>query len=349
MLIRVQEKAKCYFIIIIFSFILGLFTSLTLVVYFDIKALGIIIGQTVNALISIILFQYSNRNLLKIFSFKFISIRESFVFSLPLIPSAFFSSLYIYSDRFIMEREVSLYMIGLYAFSLKLAWCVKKIVNNFNEAYSPQFMKIAVKSSETAVNDLLHVSRVFYAFFFTILFTIVLFSYDIFHLLFDHRYSSCWLFFSILSLGFLFRSLYCFNVLRIYFDKNTKFLPYINFISASISILINLIYIPIYGVIVPCLSLGVSYIIAFLLTYTIKSSLNIKLPLLYIYSNFILLLLLLASSYLIHMRNFVFASSYLIFMKILFVLIFIVFSLFYVKELRPLFSNLRISIASIVK
>lgn len=82
-------------------------------------------------------------------------IRKALVFSLPLVPAALLWSATTLSDRFILERYVSLPQLGLYTFGFSIGYGINAVVNGVLKAVEPQVYGAAAEDRlEQAVQEI---------------------------------------------------------------------------------------------------------------------------------------------------------------------------------------------------
>ncbi|MDZ7672401.1 MAG: oligosaccharide flippase family protein [Halanaerobiales bacterium] len=73
------------------------------------------------------------------FKFNYFMLKESLLFSLPLIPSLLSAWVINLSDRIFIERFFSMSDVGIYSLGYKLGGIVLIISAAFQKAYSPLF------------------------------------------------------------------------------------------------------------------------------------------------------------------------------------------------------------------
>tara|TARA_Y100000591_G_C21836207_1_gene702668 strand:+ start:885 stop:2090 length:1206 start_codon:yes stop_codon:yes gene_type:complete len=246
-ILRAREKAKIFMFLQIFITIIGILITLIEVIILERGAYGLLESSLITSCIAFIMYLFSN---LREFSSKINLkiLKRPIIFSIPLIPHSLFTLTFYYSDRLILEKYVTLTMIGLYFFSSKISDMVKLFVVEFNNSFLPHYNKTAVNNITLANNELKKISLTFiYLVSFLVIF-IGLFSFEIIYILFDERYLESWKIIPLLSVGYIFVCLYNFSNIHIFFQKNTKMMPIITFLGASVSILLNIILIQIYGI-----------------------------------------------------------------------------------------------------
>lgn len=247
LLLRVRQRAIAYMRVALVAFFIGLAVNLYMVVWLGAGAKGIVIGQFCSACVALVGYIFCNKGLYCL-QMKSSVLKGAMFYAVPLILSALMSNVYFYGERIIMDSYVSLTAIGLYGFSGRIAWLFKKFVNLFNEAFLPRFMQVAVEDSQAATREAAEVADIFLFLLSMCLTVVALFTFEMLHIIFDPRYSVVWLMLPVLCSAYFFRSVYCFSVAGILFEKKTAYMPLITAIAAVINVTLNVLLIPRFGV-----------------------------------------------------------------------------------------------------
>lgn len=247
-LIRVERKAKLYFLINMLMLLFRLSVGVYAIVFMGLKLDGLVYSQLVAVVIgALATLLYSKKYLGFCFEFKLL--KRSLIYSLPLIPHSLAAMIFMYSDRFVLEKYVSMSALGLYFLGDRLSQVGKILVNQFNASFSPVFINSARKSYEDSVFITKNIANTFLSFY-VIIFSIgSLFALEIFNMLFPAEYKESATYFLILMTAYYFRSLYCFLSQGVFYLKKTYLIPLITFAAGCLNLLLNYQLIPIYGVI----------------------------------------------------------------------------------------------------
>jgi O-antigen/teichoic acid export membrane protein len=264
-LLRVQEKAKLFMKISLILFFISLFTNIILIIILNRGVQGVIEALLINSIISFIIYFFFVKNFFVI-NFNFLFIIKPFKYSVPLIPHSLFGLIFMYSDRLILERFVSLSSIGLYLLAMKIATILKLIIVQFNNAYLPHFNKISKKSKKHAAIELKKISiiLIYFISLFISFFSCV--SKDLTYYLFNEIYFDSWKITPVLLLGFFYQAHYIFSVIGIFYQKKTGLVLIATSISGFFSLLLNIMFIPKYGIISASYIFVFSYFILFLVS-----------------------------------------------------------------------------------
>ncbi len=263
-LLRVREEAKLFMKISLSLFFVGLAVSIIEVVILRKGAYGVVEASLILAILSFIIFIFFNRSFL-VLSFNLKMLKGPIKYSLPIIPHALAGIIFMYSDRIIMEKYVLLSAIGIYSLADKIAMLFKTMVNQLHSAFQPHFIKTATVDRNKAVEDAKNTARttVFFSSFMILIGAI--FSVEILYYFLDERYFKAWIMIPILASSYVFRSLYCFGSCGLFFERKTGRVAIITIVAAIVNIMINLLFIPKYGVIVAVFSTMASFIVTYLM------------------------------------------------------------------------------------
>lgn len=279
-LIRVQEKAKLFMKVSLSLFVISLSVNILEVIIYERGAYGILEASLITSIISFFVYIFMVKEFF-IFKVDFSMIIDPLKFSLPLIPHSLSGLIFMYSDRIILEKYVTLSAIGLYMFSDKIATVFKMLVNEFNNAFSPYFNQKSKESKALAIQEIQNISLIFIYTIAMLIVCVALFSVEIVYYLFDERYFDTWMMIPLLSSAYIFRSLYCFSSSGLFYEKKTGRVAMITIVAGFANIGLNLLLIPTYGIMVAIyttiFSFFITFIMAELMSYKIYYlQLNIK-------------------------------------------------------------------------
>jgi O-antigen/teichoic acid export membrane protein len=264
-LIRVQQKASLFMRVSMSLFMMTLAINIIEVVVLKKGAHGVVEATLISAFISSVVYFYVNKSFF-VFKYSPSLVVDPLKFSIPLIPHTLSGLILMYSDRIILEKYVTLSAIGLYMFSGKIANVFKMVVNEFNNAFSPFFMETSKQSKEKAIAETRDLSLVFIYLSSMIVVFVAVFSSELVYFLLDAQYYETWKMIPLLASAYLFRSLYCFSSCGLFFEKKTGRVATITIVSGIINIGLNLIFIPIYGVMVAVFASLASFFVTFVMS-----------------------------------------------------------------------------------
>lgn len=244
-LLRIQEKAKSFAILNLLFFFFTVSFNIVFVVFLREKAVGIIKANCIVNTSMFFFYWFSvRRDIAIVFSFS--EIIKALRFSLPLVPHTIANYIYSWSDRFILERFVSLGNIGIYSLADKFTIISRTVVTSFNGSYAPHFFKKCAKGDDLSENQ----QVMTYWFVGMVLFTLFLcfFLEDAIIIALPASYHPAVPIAPILIFGYIFRGFAGFPWWAVYFAKKTWWISFTSIIAGLSNIVLNLCFVPRYGI-----------------------------------------------------------------------------------------------------
>jgi len=151
------------------------------------------------------------------------------------------------SDRFILERYVSLNDIGIYGLGYQLASVLQIVAFSATNAISPFYFRTAANLQDAQI--LLPRVATYYLFFLAwgAIALIGLSSDILFLIAADKSFHEAYQVIPWVVFGFFARGFYFIFVMAVYYSKDLKLLSVITIIALGINIALNFIFIPRYG------------------------------------------------------------------------------------------------------
>lgn len=246
-LVRIQEKAREFVKISLFVTVSGTASSIIMVVAYRMGVAGVLYGGLISAAIGLILYSILVKDWFR-WAFPRKDIIEVVKFSIPLIPHAMAGYVFMYSDRLILEHYVPLSAIGIYAVADKFATMMKLLLNSFNDAYSPHFMKKAEIDPNKAREETKAVINLWWVFVLWALLGFYLFSEEIVKIMTEEKFFQASTLIPFMATAYIFRGLYCFSVNGIFLMRKSWAVPLITIAAGVVSITTNLLCVPRYGI-----------------------------------------------------------------------------------------------------
>lgn len=265
--LQVEQRANYFVILNVLEFTFKTALIIYFVVYAKKSAAGMLLGELLG--LAILMPIYIGL-LGKIISFKWDKriFIESVSYSWPMIPSLLSAWILNLSDRIFIERYFTLADVGIYSLAYKLAELLLIITSAIHLAYSPLFFQIANSENKKIAKEKLYRYHNTIAVFIIIGATIIsLFSKDIVMLL-DAKYYSAWKLVPIIMAGIVFSQVGSLYNLAFYQEKKTKEIMVVSITGAIINIGLNYLFVPKYGSYGAALATLLSFIILFILMYS---------------------------------------------------------------------------------
>jgi O-antigen/teichoic acid export membrane protein len=291
-LIRVQQKAKLFMTVSLVLFVLSLGVNITQVIILERGAHGVVEAALISAVLSSIVYLYLVREFF-IFKFDFSKIIDPLKFSIPLIPHSLSGLIFMYSDRIILEKYVTLSAIGLYMFADKIAMIFKMLEAEFNNSFIPYFNALSKQSKKRAIEETQKISLVFIYLFTMLIVFVSLFSPEFVYILFDEKYYDTWIMIPLLSSSYVLHSLFRFSSSGLFYEKRTGKVAIITIVAGLVNIGLNLWLIPIYGIMIAIYTTMLSFFLLFIMSEIMSYKVY------YLYLNIKKILLIIGYMYLV--------------------------------------------------
>lgn len=225
--------------------------------------LGQVYGYIISTiLITIILFFMIHKEL--VFRFKNKYIIYSLGIGIPLVFNQLAGYVLSFIDRIILNKYFSLYEVGVYAFAYNIAMIMEVVIYSINSAWVPIMFEKMKKNEMHHINGyLIFFIRVIYL----AAFVLIIFSKEMTSLLADGRYTKALEIIPIVVLGYLFRFFYTFYSNVEYFYKKTKPLAFFSVLAGIINLILNIVFIPKFGLMGAAYTTLISYGLLFVFHY----------------------------------------------------------------------------------
>jgi O-antigen/teichoic acid export membrane protein len=264
--LRINERAKEFVSISLVQFLLTTGGILLFIVYYQQGALGMLKGKLIGTIIAVPFFAiFTLRIINKTINPKIL--KESLVFSLPMIPSLFSAWILNLSDRIFIERYFDMHDVGIYSMGYQIAALTLIITGAFFQSYQPLFFKLANSNDqEDAKSKLFKYNSGYAIVMIFIVFFITFFSKEMITLFLNEKYYEAYKIVPLIAIAYFISQLGGLLNLSIYQVKKTKQLMYMVLGSAILNIGLNFLLVPRFG------AFGAAYatILSFLVFMIIK-------------------------------------------------------------------------------
>jgi O-antigen/teichoic acid export membrane protein len=213
-------------------------------------------------------------------NFKFNSgyLKSALTFGIPMFVHTFGLFFVNMTDKLFITRFIGIDATGIYNIGFKMATILVFFVTAFNNAYVPWLygkLKVNTRSSfRKAFKSTLY-SALFVVFIGGLIFMLMPLIYPI---LIGEKFASSINVSKIILIGEIFNAFYLLLMSYILFQKATKYIMYITISTSIISVSLNLLLIPHFGIIGAAYVLMAVYFIKFALTILFTIKLYIKGP-----------------------------------------------------------------------
>ncbi len=272
---RVENKPYLYFIIRISNVVLDLILLYFFYYYFEkldwtFRVLPSVISSLILAFVVLIILY--KRSFFLSFDYKIL--KPAILFSLPLILHMISGYIFNIGDRFFILRYLSKDDLGNYAVAYQFGMLSNFIFSSFNIAWVPFFFK------NMKINNIVRINKIKTYIYCGIIFvaiTLLFFSYFFINYTnFFNNYDINFNIVIIISLSYILVSFYKLESNYLFFYKMTGRLSYITIGIATLTIIFNIILIPIYGIIGAAYTTLICSFIMFILIKFIINSINVE-------------------------------------------------------------------------
>ena len=261
---RVEERGRELLFISFAGFLIGITVTLVLVIVFQYGPLGMLIGTAVSSSFCFVLQLYSLKSRLRLVFDSAIFV-ENIKFGIPVIPHALGGFLFMYSDKLILDKYVTLSIIGIYAIADRFSKLMKVVVNAYSKAFMPIFILRCKDSIEKGQQLCLETSGPWLVFMaLAYVFLCHVGQYILYSLTTEAFYPAADLV-PVLALAYVFRGIYIFKINTFYFLKKTKYLPVVTLSSGILNVGLNMWAIPKWGVMGAAITTALCFFVNWLL------------------------------------------------------------------------------------
>jgi len=253
---RIEQKVKTILVGNIISTLILIVSVYFMLEVYRFKLEGIILSLLFASIGALFFYSVINRKYF-IFKFDFNLIKEPIKFAIALIPHTLSKNIYVMADRLILVKFVSMTDVGIYAIVDKVANIVKLVTSNFGKAFTPFFITNNSNNKRINIPKIMIITNYI---FLGVLLGLTLISNKL--LLFIKPGLESYAYLTIiLSFAFIFKNLEMYMTNFLLDNKQTKYISVISVSSAVSNIILNLIFIPLYGIIAATVTTSVSYFI----------------------------------------------------------------------------------------
>jgi O-antigen/teichoic acid export membrane protein len=245
-LFRLLEKPLPLTILNVTRGFITLIVTLVLVIYFDYTALGVLYAGLIVNFIFAFIFLYTIRKHV-IWNLCFKQIKVVLAFTLPLLPGSIAYYLTTISDRILIDRYLSLNELGIYSTAAMIALILNIFSFGAYKAFEPYLFK-----NWGAENFIKIFEKIRNGFVYVLLIGVLclsVFSKEFFRIMTDVKFHGAYWYVPMIIIGVYSSSLSMLYGTIITAKGKTKINSLVSITGASISITLNMLFLPKYGLI----------------------------------------------------------------------------------------------------
>ena len=262
-ILRNQEKAVLFGVYEVANTAVNMGVTILLLLMYHYgwyaRAGGVIVAYTLFFIISLL---HMRKNGFIILQYDRKEVRKILKLSIPLIPHVVGGIIIALSDRFFIERMVSLEMVGIYSVGYMFGMVVILFTDAFLKAWSPWFYKMLSDADYTKKLKIVKYSYLYILATFIIAFGISIFAKFIIPYVVDVRYAGAEVYVFWIAIGYAVHGVYkIFFPYLVHIDK-TAFLGVSTVIAAVLNLIFNYLLINQFGAIGAAYATVLSFIVS---------------------------------------------------------------------------------------
>jgi O-antigen/teichoic acid export membrane protein len=274
MIAQVKQNSVQFMFISLTLLVFTACSNLTLIVKYNLGALGYVKGMVIGSILIIpFVLYYINKSIN--YSFNSFYLKAAITFSIPLLPSLLSSWVLNMSDRVFINNYFTESDVGIYSLGYRLASIITFFGSALFMAYNPLFFDIANRNelSETDKKARLYKINKGIILIIGILGLSLLSGSDIIlKLFFKKEYLVSYNYISIFALSFIISAISGLLNVMAYQSKKTKLVALIIITCATLNVLLNYMLIPKFGVYFAAINSLICTTVNFILIFFLAKS-----------------------------------------------------------------------------
>ena len=281
-ILRNQEKAILFGIYEIANTAVNMGVTILLLLMYHYGWYSQAVGMTfAYTLFFIISFLHLKKNSFIILKYDGAEAKKILKLSIPLIPHVVGGIIIALSDRFFIERMVSLEMVGIYSVGYMFGVVVILFTDAFIKAWSPWFYKILSDADNAKKIKIVKYSYLYILATFIVAFGISIFAKFIIPYVVDVRYVGAEIYVFWIAIGYAVHGVYKIFFPYLVHISKTSFLGVSTIIAAVLNLIFNYFLIKEFGAIGAAYSTVLSFIVSASLVFWYQNK-HFKMPWFYI-------------------------------------------------------------------
>ncbi len=243
-------KSKMTSIVEALGAMTNILVTLPLLVYWDLGVIARLLGNVgASGFIFIVMTFYFVRQKILVFRFDKTMLRILLVFSIPLIPSLASKWINMLSDRLILYQYIDMEAVGLYSLAANIAILLLVLQDSMSQIIQPVSISGLVNDKERTKAKMADFALMMWIIMTMANLGAFLFSKDVITIFAEKSYENSYIFIPILGFTYVLGSQYRFFSYILQFHKETGIISRATISSAVANVVLNIIFIPIYGAI----------------------------------------------------------------------------------------------------
>lgn len=301
-LFRLLEKPISLTIVNVSRGFVTLVVTLVLVIYFHYTALGVLYAGLIVNFIFAFIFLYLIRNHI-IWNLNFKQIKVVLAFTLPLLPGSIAYYLTTISDRILIDKYLNLDELGIYSTAATVALILNIFSFGAYKAFEPYIFKNLGTENFTKIFENIRNSFVYVLLIGVLCLSV--FSKEFFQIMTDVKFHGAYFYVPLVIIGVYSSSLSMLYGTIITAKGKTKINSLVSITGASLSITLNILFLPKFGLITAALvsSLALTVMLFISIGYS-QLKISHSRP---VYSFLLVAIVIYASVYLLNVEQIIFS------------------------------------------
>ncbi|MDD3887648.1 MAG: oligosaccharide flippase family protein [Patescibacteria group bacterium] len=266
---RAEEKSLRYIIFSLLKFILVLGLNVYFVVYAKMGVFGIMLGNFIAQVFISVPFIF---NLIPYFKFSFSKhlLKRLFAFGVPIIPASLAMWIMDLSDRYFLKIYDSLSEVGLYSLGYKIGFIVSiLLVTPFQLAWPTISFSVAKRADTKQIYARTLTYWLLVSSFIAL--AISIFAKQIVEVVSSPEYFEAYKIIPLIAFSYVLYGMHFVIVPGLHLEEKTKYYPLLVGIPAVLNIILNIIFIPKYGMMAAAWSTFICFVLMVVLTYFVSN------------------------------------------------------------------------------
>jgi len=201
------------------------------------------------------------------FIFKLQFLNNTIIYGIPIVFHTLASTIHTSIDRGILESKVTIDSLGIYTIGYQIGMIMTVIITSINKSWQPNYFDLMSDSLENHTIEIHNIFNPWLAIISIICCIGMLFSREILYIMTPFNYHEAAFIVPFIIYGYFLEGFYFFFSSPLLFYNKTISFPVITTICATLNILLNIVFIPLWGIygaaIATIISLGMQSILAY--------------------------------------------------------------------------------------
>ncbi len=271
--LRIREETWKFVLIVVGNALGSGGLSILFVVVFRLQALGMVLAVFVTTIVFMGIFGFLLRGMisLKLRGYPVLQwLRSSLVYGIPIVLLELGWVVLESSDRFLLQHYLSLETVGLYSLGYALSKVINYVTDSVELAWAPFFYRTAAEQSAEAPGIFAYAASYYCGLLIVLGLAVVLFRHQFVAVMAPREYWGAVQVTPVIVLASVFRGLYNIPARGLMQEKRTHYFPGIVFAGAGINVLLNVLFIPRFGMMGAAWATAIAHAVMLVVTFVVS-------------------------------------------------------------------------------